>query len=171
MAQLISPIVDYMLRNNMIWDVTSEISPKMEQKQFTFTATGGLGLQIWKPYYFEADETLDGSAIKGISVMTRAENDPLVGGSQTLASADSFGKLLLWLVDDKGDILSVLPLSVLIASSSTTISSAFVKYQKFEMKDVILQKCYITISDTTGINVGESILFNIFYEDKYEMVD
>jgi len=155
----------------MIWDVTSEISPKVEQKQFTFTATGGLGLQIWKPYYFEADNSLDGSAIKGISVVTRTENDPLVGGTQTLTSVDTFGKLLLWLVDDKGDILSIMPLSVLVASSSTTISSAFVKYQKFEVKDVVLQKCYITISDTTGINVGESILFNIFYEDKHEMVD
>lgn len=171
MAQLISPIVDYMLRNQMIWDCTEEIAPNVKQKQFTFTASGTLGLQIWKPYYFEADDSLDGSVIKGIQAVTNNEVQPIVGGSSTLSSIDVYGKVLLWLVDKGGDVVSVLPLSVLIASKGNTIATAFVKYQKFCLKDIVLQKCYITISDTTGINVGDSILFNFFYENKHEIVE
>ena len=170
MAQLISPIVDYMLRNQMIWDCTEEIAPRVEQKQFTFTASGTLGLQIWKPYYFDADDNLNGDVIKGIQVVTNFESQPIVGGTSTLSSLDTYGKVLLWLVDEGGDVVSVLPLSVLIASRGNTITTAFVKYQKFCLKNIVLQKCYLTISDTTGINVGDSILFNFFYEEKHEIV-
>lgn len=171
MAQLISPIVDYMLQNQMIWDCTSEIATKVDQKQFTFTASGSLGLQIWKPYYFEADDFLDGSVIQGIQVVTNFENQPIVGGTSTLSSLDTYGKILLWLVDRGGDVLAVLPLSILIASSGQKIASAFVKYQKVCLKNLVLQKCYITISDTTGINVGDSILFNFFYDEKYDIAN
>jgi hypothetical protein len=170
MAQLISPIVDYMLRNQMIWDCTEEIAPRVEQKQFTFTASGVLGLQIWKPYFFDADDNLNGDVIKGIQVVTNLESQPIVGGTSTLSSLDAYGKVLLWLVDRGGDVVSVLPLSILIASRGNTIPTAFVKYQKFCLKDIVLQKCYLTISDTTGINVGDSILFNFFYEEKHEIV-
>jgi len=169
MAQLISPIVDFMLRNQMIWDCTSEIAPNVEQKQFTFTASGTLGLQVWKPYYFEADDSFDGSVIQGIQVVTTNELSPIVGGGSTLSSIDSYGKVLLWLVDRSGDIVAVLPLSILISSRANTIATAFVKYQKFCLKDIVLQKCYITISDTTGINVGDTILFNFFYEEKHQI--
>ena len=162
--RLISPIVEYMTSKEMIWDCTSEISSKVQQFQFTFTASGSLGLQIWKPYYFEADDDLNGSFVKGIQAVSREQNDPLVGGGTTLSSLDSFGKILLWLVDKGGDVLAVLPLSILLSTQGNTIGSAFVKYQKFAFKDLAWQYCYITISDTAGINVGDSILFNIFYE-------
>ena len=171
MANLISPIVQYMTENQMIWDCTSEIASKVEQKQFTFTASGNLGLQIWKPYYFEADDFLDGSAIEGIQVVSRDESDPFVDGTTGLSSLDVYGKVLLWLVDRGGDVLAVLPLSILLSSRGNTIASAFVKYQKVCLKDLVLQKCYITISDTTGINVGDTILFNFFYDDKYDIAN
>jgi hypothetical protein len=169
MAKLISPIVDFMLRNQMIWDCTSEIAPNVEQKQFTFTASGSLGLQVWKPYYFEADDSFNGSAIQGIQVVTNNESSPIVGGGSTLSSIDSYGKVLLWLVDKGGDVISVVPLSILVSSRANTIQTAFVKYQKFALKDIVLQNCYITIVNTTGINVGDSILFNFFYEEKHQI--
>jgi hypothetical protein len=59
----------------------------------------------------------------------------------------------------------------LLSSRGNTIASAFVKYQKVCLKDLVLQKSYITISDTTGINVGDTILFNFFYDDKYDIAN
>ena len=169
MSNLISPIVEYMTKNQYIWDCTSEISSSVEQKQFTFTAGGVLGLQIWKPYYFEADDSLNGSVIKGIQVVTNQESQPIVDGSSTLATLDLYGRVLLWLVDKGGDIVSVMPLSALISSRGNTIASAFVKYQKFCFYDLVLQNCYITITDTTGIVAGNTILFNFFYDNKHEI--
>lgn len=171
MSNLISPIVEYMTKNQYIWDCTSEIATKVEQKQFTFTASGVLGLQIWKPYYFEADDFLNGSVIQGIQVVTNFETQPIVDGSSTLSSLDTYGKVLLWLVDRSGDVVAVIPLSVLIASRGNTIASAFVKYQKFCLNDIVLQKCYITITDTTGIVAGNSILFNFFYDEKHDIAN
>lgn len=171
MGNLISPIVEYMTKNQYIWDCTSEISSKVQQKQFTFTASGVFGLQIWKPYYFEADDFLNGSVIQGIQVVTNFELQPIEDGSSTLSSLDTYGKVLLWLVDRGGDIVAVIPLSVLIASRGNTIASAFVKYQKFCFNDLILNNCYITITDTTGIVAGDSILFNFFYDDKHDIAN
>jgi hypothetical protein len=162
--QLVSPLIEYMSSEGMITDVTTPISSSVKQVQLTFATSGIYGLQIWKPYYFNPDATLDGSAIKGIQALTRTEVDPLPDGSQTLSSADVYAKLLLWLVDSGGDVLANLPLSELIASSSNTIATAFPKIQRFSLKDIVWQKCYVTIHDTVGIVAGESLLFNIYYD-------
>jgi hypothetical protein len=164
-----SPLVDYMLKRQMVWDVSSPISKSVKQVQFTFSATGILGLQIWKPYYFPDDDSLNGSAIDGISVVTPNETNPLITGNTAITSLDAYGKILLWIIDKKGDVLCTIPLSVLLSTRGNTIPSAFVKYQKFCLKDVIFEDCYLTISDTTGINVGDSILFNIFYNNNSEL--
>ena len=164
-----SPLVDFMLKKKMVWDVTSPISKSVEQVQFTFQASGITGLQIWKPYYFPADDSLNGSVIEGISVVSANETNPLITGNTAITSLDAYGKILLWMVDKRGDVLCVLPLSVLLSTSGNTIPSAFVKYQKFCLQDVILQDCYLTITDTTGINVGDSVLFNFFYTNKSEL--
>jgi hypothetical protein len=164
MAQLVSPLIEYMTREKMISDVTSEISERVKQVQLTFATSGVYGLQIWKPYYFQPDESLNGNAIKGIQVVTTNTLNPLVDGSVTLASADVFAKLLLWIVSSEGDVITTLPLNQLIADSSVTIATAFPKVQRFCMEDVDWQNSYITIHDTTGISAGESILFNIYFD-------
>ena len=162
--QLISPLVEYMTSQKMVTDITSPISSAVKQVQLTFQTSGVYGLQIWKPYYFQPDKTLNGSAIKGIQALTRVDIDPLPDGSQTLSSADVFAKLLLWLVNEQGDAVCTLPLSELIASPTNTIATAFPKVQRFELKDIVWQKCYVTIHDTIGITAGESLLFNIYYD-------
>ncbi len=161
--QLVSPLIEYMSSEEMITDITSPISDSVKQVQLTFATSGIYGLQIWKPYYFNPDATLNGSSIKGIQALTRTEVNPLPDGSQTLTSADVYAKLLLWLVDSGGDVVATLPLSELIASSANTIGTAFPKVQRFSLEDIIWQKCYVTIHDTVGITAGESLLFNIYY--------
>lgn len=161
--QLVSPMVEYMRSNEMVADVTTEIAPNVKQVEITFATSGVYGLQIWKPYYFKADETLNGSAIKGIEAVTRSQLSTLPDGSQTFTSADVFAKALLWIIDRSGDVIVTLPLNSLI-SSDVTIATAFDKIQRFCLEDVVWQKCYITLHDTTGISAGESIYLNIYYD-------
>ena len=167
--RLISPIIEYMTKQGYIWDCTSEISSRVQQVEFTFSAAGVNGIQIWKPYYFNAEDDLNGSVIQGLQVITRTENVPFADGTSTLSSIDAFGKVILWIVDKSGEVVSTLPLSTLIASRGNTIASAFVKYQRVQFENIVWQNCYLTLADTTGINAGESILFNVFYNPKNEI--
>jgi len=161
--RLISPLIEYMVSNKMITDVTSPVSERVKQVQFTFASSGVYGVQIWKPYYFQPDTNLNGSAIKGIQALTSTELEYLPDGTQTY-SADVMANMLLWLIDESGDAVCTLPLSELITSSSNTIGTAFPKVQRFDLKNIIWQKCYITIHDTTGITAGSSLMFNIYYD-------
>jgi len=165
--QLVSPLIEYMTSQEMITDVTTPISESVKQVQLTFAASGIYGLQIWKPYYFNPDTTLNGSAIKGIQAVTTTEVNPTPDGSSTF-TADVYAKLLLWIVDKGGDVVTTLPLNQLVASSSNTIGTAFPKVQRFSLKDIVWQKCYVTIHYTVGISAGETLYLNIYYNDKEE---
>jgi len=161
-APLISPLIRYMLEQKMICDVTAPIAAESEQVQFTFTASGVFGLQIWKPYYFAPDDAIDNSIIKGIEVLTGTQLFPYPNGGTPLSSADLLGQFLLWIVDKKDDVLCQIPLSSLQSTPYGATGHASV--QRFHLKDVIWQNCYITCHDTTNVNVGDSILFNVYYD-------
>lgn len=159
---LISPLIRYMLEQKMICDVTAPISVESTQVQFTFTASGVLGLQIWKPYYFNPNNTIDNSIIKGIEVIAGSQLSPYPDGGTPLSSADLFGHFLLWIVDKKDDVLCQIPLSSLQSTPYGATGHASV--QRFHLKDVVWQNCYITCHNTTAVNIGDSILFNIYYD-------
>jgi hypothetical protein len=161
--QLISPLVNYMTEQQMVCDAYSEISESAKPVEFVFQSTGIYGLQIWKPYYFNPDTSLNGSTIKGIEVLTTTQLGKSTTNNTPVSSLDVLSNLLLWLVDDKGEAVCTLPLWILGAGNSTAD-----KIQRFNLKNIIWQDCYITTHDTTGLSAGTSILFNVYYDKKEE---
>lgn len=159
---LISPLINFMTEQKMICDVTAPISRYSDQLQFTFTAIGIFGLQIWKPYYFNPDEDIDKSIIKGIEVIDGVQLFPYPNGATPLSSADLLGQFLLWIVDKNDDVVCQIPLSSLQSTQYGATGHASV--QRFHLKNIIWQNCYITCHDTTFVNVGDSILFNVYYD-------
>jgi len=158
-TKLISPLVSYMQENRMVCDDTNPISEQSTQVQFTFTASGTNQLRIWKPYFFPTNPSLNGSVIKGIQPIAQSTLALAPDGSP-LVAADLFAKAMIWLVNANDDVLVNMPLFDLRGERS---GNGYAKIQRFELKDIVWQKCYLTLHDTTGFNVGDSILFNIYY--------
>lgn len=159
---LISPLIKFMTESKMICDVTAPIAEQSTQVQLTFTASGVFGLQIWKPYYFNPNASIDNSIIKGIEVIAGSQLFPYPNGATPLSSADLFGQFLLWVVDKNDDVVSQIPLSCLQSTPYGATGHASV--QRFHLKDIIWQNCYVTCHDTTNVNVGDSILFNVYFD-------
>lgn len=151
-----------MTEQKMICDATAPISRYSEQVQFTFTAIGNYGLQIWKPYYFQPDDAIDKSIIKGIEVIQGLQLNPYPNGATPLSSADLYGQFLLWIVNKKDDVVCQIPLSSLQSIQYGATGHATI--QRFYLKDIVWQNCYVTSQDLTNVNVGDSILFNVYYD-------
>jgi hypothetical protein len=165
---IISPLINYMTENEMICDATSPVSYYQKTAQIDFTTAGGAlptSLAINKPYYFKPDNTLDhqNGDIKAIEVVSPTVQNTFENGVSNLSSDDVFGNVLLYLVDGNDNILVQTPLTSLLGIS---YGGYALKLYRTKLSNVIWQKCYIEILDTTAISAGEGIKFKVYYDKK-----
>jgi len=165
---IISPLINYMTENEMICDATSPVSYYQKTTQIDFTAAGGslpTSLAINTPYYFKPDSSLNhqNADIKAIEVVASSFQSTFENGNSNLSSDDVFSKVLLYLVDGNDNILVQTPLTSLLGISYGGYAR---KLYRTKLSNIIWQKCYIEILDTTGISAGEGIKFQVYYDKK-----
>ena len=80
-----------------------------------------------------------------------------------VASDDIFSRIMLYIVDGYDNILIQTPLSATLGISYGGYAR---KLYMVELKDIIWQKCYIELLDTSLISAGEGIKLNVYYDKK-----
>lgn len=168
MGAIVSPLINYMLGKNMIKDFCDPISESMTQSQISFTAAGGglpSSLADNKPYYFQPNESLDhnNSKIRAIEVVSQSFLSTFPDGTSNVSSDDVLARIVLYLVDGQDVIRVYTPLKSLLGVS---YKGAARKLYDVCLEDIIWQKCYIEILDTSLVNAGQGILLNVYYDKK-----
>lgn len=165
---LISPLINYMTEKNMVDDFSDPISYSVTNEIVTFTASGGglpTSLAINKPYYFQPKNTLDHtrSKIKALEVVSTTFQSVFENGTNNVSSDDVFSRIILYIVDGNDSILIQTPLKSLLGIAYGGFAR---KLYQVDLSDIIWQKCYIEILDTSVISAGEGIKLNVYYDKK-----
>lgn len=114
-------------------------------------------------FYFDTDATLQKAVkIVGIEVfsVTDVPKSPITGKS--VVADTVLAKSFLTVVNEQDDneVISMMPLAVLNRKSNNG------EVQQFNIETPNITKCYIRISDTTGLTGGTIWLLGIHYIDR-----
>jgi hypothetical protein len=169
---IVSPLINYMCEKHMIQDWSDPISYSMTQSQINFTAAGGglpTSLAENKPYYFQPNETLDhtNSKIRAIEVVSQSFLSTFPNGTSNVSSDDVLARIMISIVDGKNNVLIYSPLKSLLGVAYGGFAR---KLYTVDLEDIIWQKSYIEILDTSLLAAGEGILLNVYY-DKIPVYD
>jgi len=156
--QVISPIMNYFLANNMAKDYTT-----IEGEMCAYVQLNPpLDANFQEPIYFDSQTMLDGenATITGIEFLTPTTLSNSINGNAN-EYTDSIAKYgVLTISDLKRQIIAQLPLSSLV----TTNNAGKIKFTFFN--DQVWQNCYIEFNLNNFTDPTQPLLFNVYYVPK-----
>jgi len=156
--QVISPIMNYFLANNMAKDYTG-IEGEMCQLVQLNPPTGA---SIQEPLYFDSNTMLDGDncTITAIEILPVATLSQSPNGQTPIDGGTVFPQGILTISDLKRQIIAQLPLTSLVTSNN----NGKLKFTFFNTH--VWQNCFIEFMIGNITDINNPILFNIYYVPK-----
>jgi hypothetical protein len=156
--QVISPIMNYFLANNMAKDYTTIEGEMCQFIQINPT----LNANFQEPIYFDSQTMLDGenATITGIEFLTPTSlSNSINGDSNEYTNAIAkYG--VLTISDLKRQIIAQLPLYSLV----TTNNNGKIKFTFFN--DQVWQNCYLEFNLNNFTTPTQPLMFNVYYVPK-----
>lgn len=164
-AKLISPIVDYFLRNNMARNYTDIKGELSELVTLNFPTQN-----YQQAYYFAPQTMLDGdnSIITAISVVGNTLEPGSPGGLLNLPSGQQnfpgeyFNYGVLYISNLRREIIAELPLWNLNPNNNN--GKPFFTY----FEDVLWQNCYVKFTTTAFTSAIRPIAFQVYYTPRIQ---
>jgi len=156
--QVISPIMNYFLSNNMAKDYTT-----IEGEMCTFVQINPPdSASFQEPIYFDSQTMLDGenATITGIEFLIPSELSNSINGdsNEFTNSLTQYG--VLTISDLKRQIIAQLPLWSLVTSNN----NGKIKFTFFN--DQVWQNCYVEFNLSSFTQPNQPLMFNVYYVPK-----
>lgn len=161
-ARLVSPIVDYFLKNNMARNYTDIKGEKMELVTLQFPTQN-----YQQAYYFSPQSILDGENSIITAISTVGDDTELAAGGLTYLPSGQqnfpgqyFTYGVLYISNAKREIIAELPLWNLNPNNNN--GKPFYTY----FDDVLWQNCYVKFTTTAFTSSIRPLAFQVFYTPK-----
>ena len=153
--QVISPIMNYFLANNMAKDYTSERGEKSMLVQLTPPDLA----QYDQPMYFDSNTMLNGNnaIITGIEIIGSGELIKTPNGGLSTIDASLWQYGILNILDIKNDVIAQMPLY----SLSTGNNDNKIKFTYLDKQ--LWSNCFVSFAQAPFSSPLIPLLFNIYY--------
>jgi hypothetical protein len=155
--QVISPLMNHFLANNMAKDYTSV---RGEKSMFVQLTPPDLA-QYDQPMYFDSNTMLNGNnaIITGIEIILPTQLTTTPNGLTPLdGEGGVFRYAILNILDIKNDVIAQLPLQSLITNNA---NNAKIKFTYFDKQ--LWSNCFVSFAQAPFSSPLEPLMFNIYY--------
>jgi len=160
--QVISPIMNYFLANNMCKDYTDVRGEKSMLVQLTPPTLA----QYDQPMYFDSQTILNGenAFITGIEIIPTSTLSKTPSGKSTMDAGTLFKYGILNILDIKNDVIAQIPLTSLETSLASANNSGKIRFTYFDTQ--LWSNCFVSFAQAPFSSPLIPLLFNIYYIPK-----